>query len=57
MIKNVPLMKDSLIYSLLYKNKLNKIYNKYCQDDVDRKLVFQSFKIESFFNTKDKLPT
>ena len=43
-------------FSVIAKNKMRKLCERYCNSDVDIKLIFVSFKIGSVFSTKDMIP-
>ena len=38
------------------KNKLSKLCREFCNENVNIKLVFNSFKIENYFSYKDPIP-
>ena len=38
------------------KNKLSKLCNEFCKENFNIKLVFNSFKIKSYFSYKDPIP-
>ena len=38
------------------KNKLSKLCKEFCYENVNIKLVFNSFKIENYFSYKDPIP-
>ena len=42
-------------YSLYATEKLRKIYQRYCKENVDVRVVFQSFKIGTLFSPKDQI--
>ena len=42
-------------YSEQVQKKLSKICKQFCKD-TDLKIIFISFKINSYFSTKDKIP-
>ena len=38
------------------KNKLSKLCKEFCKENVNIKLVFNSFKIKNYFSYKDPIP-
>ena len=38
------------------KNKLSKLCKEFCKENFNIKLVFNSFKIKSYFSYKDTIP-
>ena len=38
------------------KNKLSKFCNKFCKENLNIKLVFNSFRIKNYFSYKDPIP-
>ena len=38
------------------KNKLSKLCKEFCKENFNMKLVFNSFKMESYFSYKDPIP-
>ena len=38
------------------KNRLSKLCKEFCRENINMKLVFDSFKIKSYFSYKDPIP-
>ena len=44
-------------YSKVAKNKINKLFNTFCKENVNINLVFTVCKVKSYFSTKDSMPS
>ena len=57
-ISDVPYFKLPYIDNLSHhiKNRISKLCKKFCKENFNIKLVFNSFKIKNYFSYKDPIP-